>query len=186
MTIEEIRGVEIRPDTPDSETLRNGVRMLREIAAQLVEFNERERLALQPNPLRKSSPFSEIPPARPADPTSGTDQARAILSPPAAAQSKSTASPIALRDRWARDRKGNELPNPEGTYPADVHIWKTEQKEKYLRVTWTSSNGSGFSDANCFDAKLWPWLIQAKAAGQRTRLYLVVKGKYLNVVGVRA
>lgn len=128
----------------------------------------------------------DSPPARPADPSSGTDSARAILSPPAAAQSAPTASPIALRDRWARDRKGNEVPNPADAYPADVHIWKTEQKEKYLRITWEASSGNGFSDANCFDSKLWPWLIQAKAAGQKTRLYLVVKGKYLNVVGVRA
>ena len=128
--------------------------------------------------------LDQVPPARPTDPASGTDLARAILSPPAAAQSQPTRAPIELRDRWARDRKGKELPNPEGCYPADVHIWKTEQKPKYLRVTWEASNGNGFSDANCFDSQLWPWLI--KSTGQRTRLYLVVNGKYLNVVGVRA
>jgi hypothetical protein len=118
-------------------------------------------------------------------PTGGTHAARALLSPstapPAAAPA---ASPIEQRDRWARDRKGNEAPSPEGCYPADVHIWKTQQSEKYLKVTWQSSSGNGYADANCFDQKLWPWLI--KSAGQRTRLYVVAKGTYLNIVGVRA
>jgi hypothetical protein len=108
--------------------------------------------------------------------------ARANLSPPAVAPAPPS---IEQRDRWARDRKGNELPNPEGCYPADVHIWKTVQSsEKYLKVTWQASSGQGYTDANCFDSKLWPWLI--KSAGQRTRLYLATKGKYLNIVGVRA
>jgi hypothetical protein len=81
--------------------------------------------------------LDQVPPVRPADPASGTDHARAILSPPAAAQSTPQA-PIALRDRWARDRKGYEVPNPEGCEPITVQIWKTAQKEKekYLRVTW--------------------------------------------------
>ena len=118
-------------------------------------------------------------------PTGGTHTARALLSPstapPAAAPA---ASPIEQRDRWARDRKGNEVPNPAEAYPADVHVWKTEQKEKYLRVTWQSSSGQGLADANCFDSKLWPWLI--KSTGQRTRLYILPAGKYLNIVGVRA
>ena len=113
--------------------------------------------------------------------TSGSSAARAILSPPAAAPAP---APIELRDRWARDRKGSEAANPEGCYPADVHIWKTQASGKYLKVTWQSSAGQGFADANCFDSHLWPWLI--KSAGQRTRLYLVAKGTYLNVVGVRA
>ena len=127
-----------------------------------------------------TEPSEQNPPAHHASANSPSQ------APPAAAQSAPTANPIALRDRWARDRKGNEVPNPEGCYPADVHLWKTEQKEKYLRITWESSNGSGFADANCFDQKLWPWILQAKAAGQKTRLYLVVKGKYLNVVGIKA
>lgn len=113
--------------------------------------------------------------------TSGSSAARAILSPPAVAPA---AIPIEQRDRWARDRKGSELANPEGCYPADVHIWKTQQSEKYLKVTWQSSGGQGYADANCFDSQLWPWLINS--AGKRTRLYLLPKGKYLNIVGVRA
>jgi len=186
MTAEDIRGVEIRTDAPDSETLRNGVRMLRELAAQLAEFNERERLALQPTYLR------EISPARPADPTSGTDQARAILSPPAAAQSKPTASPIALRDRWARDRHGVELPEPEGYETVEVNLWKSEQKKPrnkpdakpFLKVTWQAPNGNGYVDANCFDEKLWPWVISQQ--GKKARVYVVRNGNYLNLVGVRA
>lgn len=126
-------------------------------------------------------------------PAGGTNAARALLSPstapPAAAPASgtaptSTAIPIAQRDRWARDRKGNEVPNPDGAYPADVHVWKTQQSTNFLKVTWQATTGQGYADANCFDSQLWPWLI--KSAGQRTRLYLLPKGKYLNVVGVRA
>jgi hypothetical protein len=140
--------------------------------------------------LRKSE---EPPPARPADPTSGTDHARAILSPPAAAQSKPTATPIALRDRWARDRKGNELPNPSGCESVTVHIWKTERKlprtgenkTPFLKVTWYASEGNGYGDANCFDEKLFPW-IAAQSKEPTALLYVVKSGKYLNVVGIRA
>jgi len=130
--------------------------------------------------VESSGPGSH-PTAQTVPPTDGASVARALLSPPAAA---SAASPIEQRDRWARDRKGNEVANPEGCYPADVHVWKTAQKEKYLRVTWQSTTGEGYADANCFDQQLWPWLIAS--AGKQTRLYLVAKGKYLNVVGVRA
>lgn len=124
----------------------------------------------------------------------GTQAARAVLSPPS--QSSSTAppavapqspAPIEQRDRWARDRKGNEVANPEGSTAREVVIWKTEQKPKFLKVTWQSQE-RGYIDANCFDQKLWPWLI--KSQGQKTTLYLVkaTKGEkqYLNVVGVRA
>ena len=129
--------------------------------------------------------LDQVPPARPTDPASGTDLARAILSPPAAAQSQPTRAPIELRDRWARDRKGNELPNPEGCEPFTVQIWKTQQTSKYLRVTWPLTAGRGYLDANCFDSELWPWLI--KQSGVRdTLIYVVHKGKYLNIVGVRA
>lgn len=118
-------------------------------------------------------------------PTGGTHAARALLSPSTAPPAAvPAASPIEQRDRWARDRKGNEVPNPEGCYPADVHIWKTTQTDTFLKVTWQASTGQGFADANCFDPQLWPWLI--KSAGQRTRLYLRAKGNYLNIVGVRA
>ena len=128
----------------------------------------------------------------PPAPTSGTDQARAILSPPAAAQSKPTASPIALRDRWARDRHGVELPEPEGYEVVEVNLWKSEQKKPrnkpdakpFLKVTWQAPNGSGYVDANCFDEKLWPWVISQQ--GKKARVYVVRNGAYLNLVGLRA
>jgi hypothetical protein len=123
----------------------------------------------------------------------GTHAARSVLSPPQQASPAAAPSPtpvIEVRDRWARDRKGGELPNPEGCVAREVHLSKTEQKQPrktggkpYLKVTWESSE-RGFVDANCFDDKLWPWLINQR--GKRTTLYLVKSGEYLNVVGVRA
>jgi len=127
-------------------------------------------------------------------PNGGTQQARAVLSPPstppAVAQSNPQA-PIALRDRWARDRKGNEVPNPEGCEALTVRIWKQERKDlsdgrPRLKVAWQSpSISKGFGDANCFDEKLFPW-IAAQSKEATATLYVVKNGKYLNVVGVRA
>jgi len=88
-----------------------------------------------------------------------------------------------VRDRWARDRKGNEVPEPEGFERIEVHIAKTEQKETHLRVTW-QNHGTGYGNANCFDAKLWPHIINR--TGRMTVLYVLKKGNYINVVGVRA
>jgi len=97
---------------------------------------------------------------------------------------------IEQRDRWARDRRGRELPNPEGSVARQVHLSKTEQKmprkaggKPFLKVTW-EAHDRGFVDANCFDDQLWPWLINQR--GKPTTLYLVKSGEYLNVVGVRA
>ena len=122
-------------------------------------------------------------------PSGGTQSARAVLSPPSP-EAAQIPAPIELRDRWARDRKGNEVPNPEGSVAREITIWKTEQKPAkkaggptYLKVTWQAQY-SGYVDANCFDEKLFPWLI--KQTGHRTTIYLVKAGEYLNVVGVRA
>lgn len=93
------------------------------------------------------------------------------------------------RDRWARDKKGNEVPWPKDCYEAEVNIWKVEQKpgkvagSHYWKVTW-QADGRGYADANCFDRELGPWLINQQ--GHKTTLYLVKNGNYLNVVGVRA
>jgi hypothetical protein len=132
------------------------------------------------------------PDQRAINAASGTDHARAILAPPPA-QVPAVASkpaPIAARDRWARDRKGNELPNPDGCTSGEVNIWKVEQKppkrangKPYMKVTWQSKE-RGYVDANCFDSQLFPWLIGQQ--GKPTVLYLVRSGEYLNVVGVRA
>src|ERR1700726_922462 len=61
-------------------------------------------------------------------PSGGTQQARAVLSPPTESPAAAPPSPppVELRDRWARDRKGNELPMPEGYVAREVTIWKTE------------------------------------------------------------
>ena len=134
-------------------------------------------------------------------PTGGTAAARAVLSspPPTSQADELPPSPPSghvppqtpqQRDRWARDRKGNEVPMPDGYAAREVTIWKTEQKpakkeggKPFLKVTWQSQD-RGYVDANCFDSQLFPWLI--KQQGQRTTIYLVKSGQYLNVVGVRA
>jgi len=94
------------------------------------------------------------------------------------------------RDRWARDRKGKEVPNPEGCESKTVHIFKAEtQKGKksgeFLHVAWDAQSGQGSVDANCFDASLWPHLVKAKAQPS-VLLHYVRKGNYLNIVGIRA
>jgi hypothetical protein len=123
--------------------------------------------------------------------------ARALLSPstapPAAAPA---ASPVEQRDRWAEDRR-IKRPQDAGIFWAqlgatarEVAIWKTDQTPKFLKVTWQAAgpNANGYIDANCFDQKLWPWILSRSKSGQLTTLYVVPakEGKYLNVVGVRA
>ena len=121
-------------------------------------------------------------------PSGGTQSARAVLSPPPQAPAVApNPAPIELRDRWARDRKGQEVPMPEGYAAREVTIWKAEQKPKktgtgnFLNVTW-QSHDRGYFDAKCFDSALFPWL----QAGNKTTIYLVKSGQYLNIVGVRA
>lgn len=130
---------------------------------------------------------ASTPPAAANSHPTGSAVARAILSPPAAAPA---AIPIEQRDRWARDRKGHEVPWPTGCQEREVAIWKTEQTPKYLKVTWQAAgpNAHGYVDANCFDQKLWPWLTKAHAEGTTATLYIVPakEGKYLNIVGIRA
>ena len=74
-------------------------------------------------------------------PSGGTQSARAVLSPPTSPAAASSPSSVELRDRWARDRKGNEVPMPDGYAAREVNIWKTEQKppkkangKPYLKV----------------------------------------------------
>jgi hypothetical protein len=124
-------------------------------------------------------------------------ETRAARTVPSPQRTPAAAAPIVpvveQRDRWARDRRGKELPHPEGCATREVLIWKTEQKTAkgkggkpgmaFLKVTWESQD-RGHVDANCFDSQLFPWLINQ--SGKRTTLYLVKSGDYLNVVGVRA
>jgi hypothetical protein len=138
------------------------------------------------------------------DPKSGTQAARAVLSPgprlnqpsprsggetaapPAVAR---TSTPIEVRDRWARDRKGKEVPNPKGSYAVAVRIWKAERRDlpdfPRLKVTWQNQE-KGYTDAACWDENLFPFLAVASKNPQPTTIYLTQKDAYLNVVGVRA
>jgi hypothetical protein len=131
-------------------------------------------------------------------PAGGTQAARAVLSPPSTQRPANAPAPPAvvpvsnpipeMHDRWQRDRKGHEVPWPKGCEEVERVIAKTEQKDKYLRVSWLAvgPNARGYMNANCFDQKLWPWLI--KQTGTKTTMYLLKSddGKFTNVVGLRA
>ncbi|HME11880.1 MAG TPA: hypothetical protein VKF79_03390 [Candidatus Acidoferrum sp.] len=123
----------------------------------------------------------------------GTSAARAVLAPPPTpAAAAPTPPPVTEpRDRWARDKKGNELAYPEDCVMHEILIWKAELKKPYnkpdgkqfLKVTWQSQE-SGYVDARCFDTQLFPWIIGQ--IGKKMTLYFVKSGEYLNIVGVRA
>jgi hypothetical protein len=125
-------------------------------------------------------------------PSGGTQQARAVLSPPsppAAAPANSPKPPIEQRARWARDRKGNAIA-PREYEIVEVHLSKAERKDlddgkPRMKVAWPAAT-KGFVDANCFDDQLFPWLAAATKSAEKTTLYIVHSGKYTNVVGVRA
>ena len=124
-------------------------------------------------------------------PSGGTQAARAVLSPPSPPAAAPATTPIEQRDRWARDRKGRELPNPKGCEAAERFISKLEEKPlddgtPRMLVGWESPTGNGFAQGSCFDPKLFPWLILRQKSGEKTLLHILRKGKYLNVVGVRA
>ena len=126
-------------------------------------------------------------------PNGGTQQARAVLSPPstppAVAQSNPQA-PIALRDRWARDRKGNTPSGPpKDAEPIIVRISQTVRADTdvpRLKVSWPRQEGQGYITATCWDEKLFPAIMQREALGQPTTLHVREVRGYLNVVGVRA
>lgn len=112
-----------------------------------------------------------------------------------AAAPVSTPSPkpetVEIRDRWARDRHGVELPNPEGCYTVSVHIFKAERNDvkstgaKRMKVAFDSPTGKGACDASCWDERLFPFIATMPTQPKGT-LHVVQKGKYLNIVGVRA
>ena len=97
-----------------------------------------------------------------------------------------------LRDRWARDRHGIEVPNPVGCEPFQVHVSKAERKDlsdgrPRMKVAWQAPGGQrGYVDAACWDEKLFPFLAAASKSPDKTTLYCVHSGKYLNIVGMRA
>jgi hypothetical protein len=125
--------------------------------------------------LMNASPFIDSPPQPAVSP--GANPAAASTSQPG----------TEVRDRWAKDRKGNEVVGPEGSWGTPVTILKTEKKSSYLRVSWQAPS-SGYVNANCFDRDLWAHIETAKAAGAITTVYLLKSsdGKYLNLVGIRA
>jgi hypothetical protein len=100
-------------------------------------------------------------------------------------------STVPVRDRWARDRKGNEAPNPKDCYTVDVHVFKAVRDDvkssgvERMKIAFDSPTGQGSVDASCWDDRLFPFLMVA-AKEPKATLHIVKNGKYLNVVGIRA
>jgi hypothetical protein len=132
-------------------------------------------------------------------PNSGTDAARAVLAPMAQPREPQRGETItygpAQQDYFAADRKGNISTNPPtGAELAVVPIVSAQEKPsakgKFLQVIFgMSAAGTGAArtlsgKANCFDVSLWPHI--KKAQGHEAQLWIVEKGDYLNIVGVRA
>jgi hypothetical protein len=159
----------------------------------LIEVTETERAAIARVLGALVSKFINAP-VFVESPTGGTAAARAVLAgpqdPPAQSPSVAPAKSPEPRDRWARDRKGNEVPNPDGCETRTVKLMKAERKDldtgaPRMKVAWPGPE-RGFVDANCFDEKLFPYLAQAKGSGNPLTIYIMKKDKYLNVIGVRA
>jgi hypothetical protein len=97
--------------------------------------------------------------------------------------------PVELADRWARNKKGEEVPFPEGYQAVEVRLERLDRNDlkngqPRMMVVYSVSGQTGFGNASCFDEKLFPFL--ANRLKQHTWLFVVHKDKYLNVVGVRA
>jgi hypothetical protein len=127
----------------------------------------------------------------PADPLrSGTEAARAVLSPPPAA------SPVpTTMDYFQRDKKGNlQMSAPDGAELSQVKIVSATKfakagKAPYMQVLFAA--GVTFDGrvrpagkANCFDPDLWNPIKNRE--GQVASLWIAESGSYLNIVGVRA
>lgn len=123
-------------------------------------------------------------------PSGGTAAARAVLSPPQTPAAVAPTAPVLeQRDRWARDRKGNELPPREYT-TVEARISTAERANlsdgtPRMKVSWPAQT-KGFVNANCFDDRLFPFLALGSKSGAKTTLYIVQSGKYTNIAGVRA
>lgn len=105
----------------------------------------------------------------------GRAAAEAILSPPPVAPAT-----VVLADRWIKKK-------PDAFETIEAPIVKIEDKTgangPFLKVTRTNQ-GRGFAYASVFDSELFPFI--RSRLQQRTTLYVVKSGKYINVVGVRA
>jgi len=110
-----------------------------------------------------------------AKPNSGTETAKAILSPP-------PAQPRTTTDYFAKDRKGNiPVTPPKDAQLRTVNILQIKEVNRttpYMEVIFTGGKG------NCFDKALWPLL--KKHEGRAVQIWTTVSDKYTNVVGVRA
>jgi hypothetical protein len=123
---------------------------------------------------------------------SGTAAATAVLSRPSVFEpQRPTPAPIEIREHWAKNKKGQETPNPEGCIEINAVITKLEdapprdnKTQTRKKLTWESPTGRGFADAYCWDEDLFPHL--ANRMKQQTTFYIVRSGQYANVVGVRA
>lgn len=168
--------------------------MLPSIRQETVRLLNVEEFSILSNKLLDAKPDREAITAA----SNGKDIARAVLAPAPPAPSPTVAAPSStIRDRWARDRKGKEVPNPEGCTSLEVRIVRTEErkpsapgKPPFLKVTYESPSGTGFADANCFDVNLWPAIAQAAVIANtqngKVLLHTVRAGNYVNVIGVRA
>jgi hypothetical protein len=121
------------------------------------------------------NPKQDVPSSPPVpDPSSGTEAARAVLKPP-------TPVPPQLQDYFAADRKGN-IPTvaPAGAQLQFVDVIATTESvdRKHLKVTFKGGK------ANCFDRALWPHIVR-HTGKIGVPLWIIEKGDYLNVVGVR-
>jgi hypothetical protein len=104
---------------------------------------------------------------------SGTAAARAVLSSPPT---------VTYHDYFAKDRAGNlpvTAPTGARLQFVDVQATKESLDRKHLKVTFKGGK------ANCFDRELWP-MISRQTGHQHVGLWVIEKGEYLNIVGVRA
>lgn len=131
---------------------------------------------------------------------SGTDAARAVLSSPSSPATASASAPaptiaqpagqLELRDRWARNKKGQEVPNPEGSATVTTKILRISDAPPRNdpakpRKQVVFSGLAAPQAAYCWDSDLFPFLANRLGA-DRTILYLTKSGNYSNIVGIRA
>lgn len=142
------------------------------------------------------------PDAQAARQQSGTEAARAILERPQD-PAKPASSPVppvtqpvteggaVLRDRWARNQKGQHVPNPEGCCAVTVKVLRisdapprNDPSKQRKKVTYAGRTG-GAVDAFCWDPELFPFVANRLGA-EDTTLHVLTVGKYANIVGIRA
>jgi hypothetical protein len=85
--------------------------------------------------------------------------------------------------RWATGKYDREAVEQITLTPS-----KIERKEAatgpFLSVSWQNRHGRGYLSASCFDEALFAWV--SGRIKQESVFYVVHKGKYTNIVGVKA